>query len=511
MDAILDLVKLAGAFLGVAIVFFLMNSALANVRLARSNRMLTLALIGFLTFTVIHQTQFLIDLLAISDSAKDIGHKSTETLWWCSLSFLVIEAIEYFIWTGMFARDGEMFAPRILKQTVTVLIILATAVAITRFVFDQPVTGLIATSGVLALILGYSAQNLLGDVFAGLALNLSQSFKLGDWIVTGDLAGKVVESNWRYIKLETIFENELSIPNSVIATSAITNYTRPEKHRGVILPVLIEGGAAPSVLREFLLEAVAGSPLTLAEPEPYVAISQFQDNGVLYEAWYYTEEVNEWDANGEILEAVYHKLNRAGIKTSMSDVTVHGIPVPADPEEPSPFDPNEVVPLLRDNDLFASLHDDELNEIASDSRKLEYDLPEVILNQGDSGDSILIVESGELEVFVAHGDDDEVKVADLEDGAVIGEMARLTGDARTATVRAASDVTVFEVPSDALKPILENRPELIDTMSKMMAARQLSEERARANADTDRDGDGLDAAAQRLAGRIKEFFSITRN
>lgn len=183
MDAILDVMKLAATFFGVAILLFLINTGLANVRLARSNRMLTLALIGFLAFTAFEQTQFLIDLLSISDAVKDFAHKSTSTLWWCSLCFLAIESIDYFIWTGMFARDGEMFAPRILKQTVTVLIILATAIAITRFVFGQPVTGLIATSGVLALILGYSAQNLLGDVFAGLALNLSQSFKLGDWIV----------------------------------------------------------------------------------------------------------------------------------------------------------------------------------------------------------------------------------------------------------------------------------------------------------------------------------------
>lgn len=511
MDAIVDVVKLVTTFFGVALLLFLVNSGLTNVRLARSNRMLTLALIGFLAFTAFNQTQFLIDFLSISDAVKDFAHKSTSALWWCSICFLAIESIEYFIWTGMFARDGEMFAPRILKQTVTVLIVLATAIAIMRYVFGQPVTGLIATSGVLALILGYSAQNLLGDVFAGLALNLSQSFKLGDWIVTDDLAGKVIENNWRYVKLKTLYANELSIPNSVIAASAITNYTRPEKYRGVILPVLIEGGASPSRVRKILLDAVDGSRLALKEPEPVVAISQFQDNGVLYHVWYYTEEVEQWTSDGEILEAIYHKLNRAGIKTSMSDVTVYGIPVPADPEKPAPLDPDEVVPLLSANELFASLHNDELIQMASHSRKVEYGMPEVILNQGDSGDSILIVESGELEVFVAHGEGGEVKVADLKDGAVIGEMALLTGDARTATVKAASDVTVFEVPSNALRPILEKRPEVIDSMSQMMAKRQMSEEQARADADTNRDGTGLDTAAQRLAGRIKEFFSITRD
>ena len=329
--------------------------------------------------------------------------------------------------------------------------------------------------------------------------------------MTGDLAGRVIESNWRYVKLETFYENELSIPNSVIATSAITNYSRPDKHRGVMLSVLIEGGASPSLVRKILLEGVAGSPLALKEPEPCVAISQFQDNGVLYDIWYYTEEVEQWTSDGEIFEAVYHKLNRAGIKTSMSDVTVHGIPVPADPEEVASLDPDDVVPLLRKNELFQSLHDDELKEIAVQSRRVEYGMPEVILNQGDSGDSILIIQSGALEVFVAHGDGGEVKVADLEEGAVIGEMALLTGDARTATVRAASDVTVFEVPSNALKPILEKRPEVIDSMSQLIAKRQMTEEQARADADLNRDGAGLDTAAQRLAGRIKEFFSITRN
>jgi small-conductance mechanosensitive channel/CRP-like cAMP-binding protein len=507
-----DILKLTGIFGIVLLILFLANLALAQVKFARPNRRLALTIIGFLTFTIFDQTQFLIDLLSISDSAKDLAHRSTSTIWWITLSFVVLEAVDYFIWTGMFARNGETIAPRILKQTVSVLIILATAVAITHFVFAQPVTGLIATSGVLALVLGYSAQNILGDVFAGLALNLSQSFKLGDWIVAGDLSGRVIESNWRYVKLQTIYRNELSIPNSVIAQSAITNYTRPERHRGVILPVLIEGGAAPSKVREILLEAADGASRVLPKPAPEVAIAQFQDNGILYEVWYYTEEVFEWEANSEILEAIYHKLDRAGIKTSMSDVTVHGIPVPADPEEPPPLDPDKVVPLLRQNDLFKALHDDELREIASHSREIRYGMPEVILKQGDSGDSILILQSGNLEVFVTHGDKGEqVKVAELPAGAVIGEMALLTGDKRTATVKAACDVTVFEVPSAALRPVLEKRPEIIDSMSELMAKRQLEEEHARADASSNAAGNALDTAAQRLAGRVKEFFKLKRN
>ena len=139
-------------------------------------------------------------------------------------------------------------------------------------------------------------------------------------------------------------------------------------------------------------------------------------------------------------------------------------------------------------------------------------MPEVILKQGDSGDSILIVESGNLEIYVAHGDKGEqVKVAELPAGAVIGEMALLTGDARTATVKAACDVTVFEVPSAALRPVLQKRPEIIDSMSELMAKRQLDEVQARADASSNAAGNALDTAAQRLAGRVKEFFALKRH
>ena len=61
-----------------------------------------------------------------------------------------------------------------------------------------PVSAVLATSGVLAIVLGLAMQNTLADVFSGLAINIEQPFGAGDWITLADhVQGQIIEINWR--------------------------------------------------------------------------------------------------------------------------------------------------------------------------------------------------------------------------------------------------------------------------------------------------------------------------
>ena len=85
-----------------------------------------------------------------------------------------------------------------------------------------PIGGPIATSGVLAIVLGLALQNTLADVFAGIAFGIEAPFNVGDRISAGEkIEGTVVQMNWRSIRILTDGDDVGDCSNSVVAKSDI--------------------------------------------------------------------------------------------------------------------------------------------------------------------------------------------------------------------------------------------------------------------------------------------------
>lgn len=86
-------------------------------------------------------------------------------------------------------------------------------------------TGLLATSGVVAVVLGFALQNTLSDVFSGIALNMEHPYRQGDWIrLDTGFEGEVVEISWCATHLRSREDTEIVQPNSGMATARIVNF-----------------------------------------------------------------------------------------------------------------------------------------------------------------------------------------------------------------------------------------------------------------------------------------------
>lgn len=241
---------------------------------------------------------------------------------WILAGFLVNRLLGRIVWNGLLKRDGRPVVAKVVRDLSSAAVYLLCTAAMFHFVFQVNVATITVTSGFLAILLGYSAQNSLADVFAGVGLNVARQFQTGDWIEIDEHFGVVVEMNWRFVALETLYHNVLTIPNSVVAQAKVINYHRPYHHRGVILPVLVEGGARPDEVRRILVQCAAACETVEQDPEPEAALSEFQDNGVLYELWYYTREPDDWDIRNEILSMVWERFAEEGIGISLSEVRV---------------------------------------------------------------------------------------------------------------------------------------------------------------------------------------------
>jgi CRP-like cAMP-binding protein len=137
---------------------------------------------------------------------------------------------------------------------------------------------------------------------------------------------------------------------------------------------------------------------------------------------------------------------------------------------------DDIIQLLRKVAIFKTLQDRELRKLALRARRATYGPQDRVVIQGQKDSSLFLIASGTVEVMLRQDDGRDLTVATLDAGMVFGEFALLTGEERTATVRAVGEVVLYEISKDALQPIIEARPQLIVELSLLMAGR-LSERR----------------------------------
>lgn len=158
---------------------------------------------------------------------------------------------------------------------------------------------------------------------------------------------------------------------------------------------------------------------------------------------------------------------------------------------------DEALEVLRRVAVFRPLMDRELRKLAQRARRVIYGPLDRVVVQGQRDASMFVVAAGAVEVLVRRPDGRDTPIATLEAGAVFGEIALLTGEERTATVRAVHEVVLYEITKEALQPIIEARPQLVVELALLMAARQADLREATGRAQDE---------GQTLAGRIRRFF-----
>lgn len=131
----------------------------------------------------------------------------------------------------------------------------------------------------------------------------------------------------------------------------------------------------------------------------------------------------------------------------------------------------DAVELLGQVPIFRVLSPAQVLELAKTSRPLALGPTQRLVIQGQPGTSLFVVADGEVEVLVRRPDGRDVVVDTMGRGEVIGEMALLTGEPRSATVRATDGALVYEVGRRRFEPLLLANPQWIDELAEIMERR----------------------------------------
>jgi small-conductance mechanosensitive channel/CRP-like cAMP-binding protein len=369
--------------------------------------------------------------------------------------------------------------------------------------------GLITTSAVLTAIIGLALQSTIANLFAGLTLQLDRTINVGDWVRTGDYVGRIHEIRWRSTLMVTKDGDLLIIPNGQILGNAVRNYSRPTLAHRMWIKVGFAYRHPPSEVRRVLLEAARGAPGVLAEPAPDVLLQDFGDSAILYALRYWIDEFRRDDPiDTEVRTRIWYGAQRAGIEIPFPIRTVFMNTV--SDEQTARLRAREVEArgkMLADNELFSALSDEDRQVLAGLLRTVRFTGGEIILRQGASGDSLYLIEEGEVAVRLSV-DGAEREVATLRDGQFFGEMSLMTGEPRRATVVARGDTTCFVVDKHAFQQVLVRRPQVAEEISAVLGKRQGELEGERENLSAEARARRAAENSSRLLRRIRDFFNL---
>jgi hypothetical protein len=152
-------------------------------------------------------------------------------LWWLYAARVLTEVI------GLVLMRRIGHSGRLLQDVIGALVFLAAIVAAAGYVLELPVKRLLATSGVVAIVVGLALQSTLSDVFSGIVLNTTKPYQVDDWISIDGVEGKVLDIDWRATHLLTSAGSTAVVPNSVAAKAKIVNLSRPSNMHGVSISI----------------------------------------------------------------------------------------------------------------------------------------------------------------------------------------------------------------------------------------------------------------------------------
>ena len=279
---------------------------------------------------------------------------------------------------------------RLLQDVLGALIFLAAVVAAAGYVMQLPVKGLLATSGVMAIVIGLALQSTLADVFSGIVLNTTRPYQIGDAISIDGTEGKVLDIDWRATRLLTSAGSLAVIPNSVAAKAKLLNFSRPSDVHGVSISVVVPAQVRPRRVLDALEKTLQGTRALLATPAPKVTIKAATLESVEYEASGFVSDMrSKGEVRNQLFDLAHRHLQAAGVVWNADSA-------------PRPWSRQRS--LLEDVRIFRSLSNDEKDSLSQRMLPVEYPADQVILGMfANSADwiGVPLIKLGEQRMLAA--------------------------------------------------------------------------------------------------------------
>ncbi|MCU0795224.1 MAG: mechanosensitive ion channel family protein [Akkermansiaceae bacterium] len=424
-------------------------------------------------------------------------------------AMLLWVALDHLLFSSGLVRKSGIPIPTILRQVLGGLVLFGVLGGVLTWGYQQKVTGLLATSGVAALIIGLAMQDLLSNVIAGFSIHMSKAYKVGDWLLLGSEGkrAEVREINWRSTRL---IDNDLvsfELPNSDLLKGRIVNLNHPGEEHAIRLRFGLDYDVPPNIAKEAILAAAREAQGVIESPAPNVFLADFADSAVIYELRVWMRQARLYNACcDDIRSRLWYELQRRGLR----------IPFPVRSIERRTTNvPDRVqnargsaLEILRQSPVLGCLDEAASAALVGEGRISLYGPGEQIVRKGEAGQSMFLILDGQVAVHGRNPGGQRVVLARLGKGQCFGEMSLLTGEPRSATVRSEQDSMLLEIDKNSLTPVMMAHPALAEKLAGLLEERirEQRENLEKSGAAWQSEQAARPTPQRTLASRIRAFF-----
>ena len=422
---------------------------------------------------------------------------------WLAIAWFLKRCIETAFHRSRPGSDEERI-PSLAFDILGILLFLVALIAIVGLVFEQPVTGLLATSGIITGVIAFAVRDLIADIFAGIALAIERPIRIGDWIQfdegTPDRTGRVVEMNWRAVRMVTVQGRTIVFPNNALSQREFVNLSLPERYFRTVKQIVLDFRVPPERAADIIMSAIRATPGVVQSQTPLVLIDELGDRGTVFSLHFWVPDYPDmFMIERRVVENALHFLDMSGYAPSYpkleADIAWHSV---------AEIDDSLDLPdLLHRVPLFSKLSNEERTRLVEYSNEVRAPAGKHLIVEGDEGRSLFVVLSGLVSAHKSF-DGETKRIGLVEPGQIFGEMSLLTGEPRSATVIAEVASVLLEVGREALQRIVDDNPDIVEQMGKIQAARMsthLPDEATEASAEI-----GTSWTASNLIKRIQQVF-----
>ena len=375
--------------------------------------------------------------------------------------------------------------PRIVEDVVILVLYVIYGLAQLRGA-GVDLSSIVTTSAILTAVIAFAMQDTLGNLLGGLSIQLDNTVQVGDWVRVDDLAGQVRDIRWRSTLIETRNWETIVIPNSAIMKGRVAILGRREGQPlqwRRSLRFMVDPGVPPARVIAIVNEEMRDVPIAnvARSPAPTTVLHGFVTGNLEYELRYFLSDLLEDEMTDSMVRVhLFASLQRAGIRIAEEQRTVHA--VSRDEAHADVVRKRELgrrLELLRQVDLFSVLSEDEMNELAERLQYAPFARGDVITKQGNIAHWLYIIMFGEVDVRYEPPNAAPQTVSTLRAGQFFGEMALLTGDARSATVVSKTDVECYRLDGKSFQGLLLGRPQIAEGIARIIASRKPELEKVR--------------------------------
>jgi small-conductance mechanosensitive channel len=239
----------------------------------------------------------------------------------------VLELIVKRLLPKRFSQQRKMLINRFVRYTAIVILFL---IIISELKIN--LAAIFGAAGVIGIVIGVASQTSIGNIVSGFFLISEKPFEIGDLIRIGDKSGTVYSIDLLSIKIKTLDNLLLRIPNQTVISTEVINVTKfPIRRLDIDLSVAYKEDLEKVL--QVIKRVVKRNPFCLDEPEPLIVFKDFGASGIniLLGVWF--EKANFLKVKNSLFIEIKSTFDAEGIEIPFPHVSIYS----GEATKPFPF------------------------------------------------------------------------------------------------------------------------------------------------------------------------------